>query len=223
MGPPPSYWACKRRIRILRKYQDLVRHQTRSQPDVRFADKLEDLIGPFKDPVERIHLLEREIARLSPIVFHLLDEVGIPTIATYTVNEMKPAATGSPFRMVPRKEDRNILVAYLQMDPSSVEGQNTFDLVMTTLEEGIGMYQSRERIAFREIFYPTVWLAYLIRLPITVLERAGLITDGKTGAVFIAIYAGIVKVLVLVILGLIAARLGFITWKDFFQYVFKHQ
>jgi hypothetical protein len=129
-----------------------------------------------------MHLLGREIARLSPIVFHFLDEVGISTIATYTINEMEPAATGSAFRMVRKKEDRNILVAYLGMDPSSVEGHNAFDLLMTTLEEGIGMYQSREKIAFREIFYPTVWLAYLIRLPVTVLERAGLITDGKTGA-----------------------------------------
>ncbi|MGD0456844.1 MAG: hypothetical protein ABSC21_03765, partial [Terriglobia bacterium] len=47
--PPFTYWLCKRRLSILRKYQDLIRHGARLMPDLQYAQPLEKLIGPSID------------------------------------------------------------------------------------------------------------------------------------------------------------------------------
>ena len=213
---PITYWSCKRRIQALRKYQDLVRHRERSPESLRFAQRLEDLIGPFKDQLERMHLLEQEIARLSPIVFHILQDVGVPTSVYRKVEEF-PA--GSAIESTQKEEKYDLIVGYLQVPVGSIEAQRNCDLLVTILEEGIGMYQSRKQIAWREIFYPTVWLAYIVRLPITILERAGvrpsdqMITD---------IYGKLLQAAMLVLIVLLGLKLGFtIPWERIITNILK--
>ncbi len=213
--PPRSYWACKRRIQILRKYQDLIRHRERRQPDIQFAEPLENLIGPFKDAIERMHFLDREIARLTPLVYHILNEVGISTAVSHKISEPQVSDLGITHNQ--KEEKYDIVGRYLDIRVGSLEGQYAFALLMRMVEEGIGMYQLRQEIAFREIFYPTVWLAYLVRLPLTVLERAGLISDETTA---VDIYAKILKLATAGLLALIALKFGVkIPWKELLPFL----
>lgn len=215
--PPVNYWSCKARIAALRKYQDLVRHRYRIRPDIGFAAKLEDLIGPFHDQMEATHLVDREIARLSAPVFHILNDVGISTVVTFSHPE--PRFNKGAVTSVIKKEDSDLIATLLENDTSSVRGQTAFRLLMTYLEEGIGMYELRLKIAFREIFYPTVWLAYVVRLPLTTLERAG-IQPSET--LVTRIYGTVIQVLMLIVIVLLSLKLGFtVPWEKIIDFVFK--
>jgi hypothetical protein len=45
------------------------------------------------------------------------------------------------------------------------------------LEEAIGIYEAIQRRERRQLFSPITWLAWLIRIPLAVLDRAGLLTE----------------------------------------------
>jgi hypothetical protein len=213
--PPLSYWGCKRRIQILRRYQDLVRHRERQPPDIQFAEPLENLIGPFKNAIERMHFLDQEIARLSLPVHHILNELGISTVVTRGIGKPQVGDAGIDH---PQEEEKYDIVGnYLDGRVGSLEGQYSFDLLMRMVEEGIGVYQLRQEMAFRELFYPTVWLAYLVRLPLNVFERAGLVPEDKT---VVDIYAKILILVTAVLLALIALKFGIqIPWKEILPFL----
>src|SRR5262249_16508300 len=89
--------------------------------------------------------------------------------------------------------------------------QDVFEVLMTLLERAIGVYQEWRDAAFRDLFNPLVWLAWFIRLPISVLERAGL-QDEATASRVVKGYGGIVRIAVLGVL----MRLGVpIPWDKF--------
>jgi hypothetical protein len=78
---PPGYRASGRGIERLEKFQDLVRHLDRFGADLNLARPISDLIpgAPIERSHDQVRLIEREINRLVPVVFHDLREVGIPT------------------------------------------------------------------------------------------------------------------------------------------------
>ncbi len=182
-------------------------------PFLQFAQPIEKLIPPFKDTFERQHYLDTEITRLTPIVSLFLREVGLFTTFYRTNIDSHGAPTST------KQESFDILIAYLHASPGSLDGQRMIRPLMTLLEEGIGTYLARQDNARREFFYPTVWLAYLIRLPITVLIRAGILPSGE----FVAnIYTKIIYYLIILGFALFAVRQGILTWKEAANYFFKH-
>ncbi len=129
----------------------------------------------------------------------------------------EPQVTDAGLTYAPKEEKYDIVADYLDIEVGSIEGQYTSDLLMRMLEEGIGAYQARQPVAFREIFYPTVWLAYLVRLPLSVFERAGLVSDEKTA---VDIYAKVLKVVTAALLLFILLKLGVkIPWNELLTFL----
>ena len=91
--------------------------------------------------------------------------------------------------------------------------QNYFDLLgmagplesigrlVSALDQGIGYYGDLKRTAFWRMFSPVTWLAWFVRLPLTVLERAGVASSNR-------IYGWFIQGLVALILALVAQKLG---------------
>jgi hypothetical protein len=78
------------------------------------------------------------------------------------------------------QEDRyDVVLDYFRL-PREPNGYKAYEAIMATLDQAIGVYEIRLSRAKREFFNPLVWTAHLIRLPITVVERAGLVGHEKT-------------------------------------------
>ena len=182
-------------------------------PFLQFAQPIEKLLPPFKDTFERQHYLDAEIARLTPIVSLMLREVGLSTIFTRSnVN-----SHGAP---IPTKQESfDIITGYLHAPFGSLDGQRIVGPLITLLEEGIGTYLARQENARRELFYPTVWLAYILRLPITVLIRAGILPSGE----FVTnIYGKLLQAGMFVLIVLLSIKLGItIPWERLVTYFLK--
>ena len=56
---------------------------------------------------------------------------------------------------------------------------SAFELLLGAIERGVGSYLYRRKVALREMFNPINWIAYMLRLPIVILERAGIETANK--------------------------------------------
>lgn len=211
--PPPSYWSCKNRLNILRRYQDIVRHKEGWAHDIEHACPLEELIPEAKSATDRFILFDREINRLTPLVHWALNEVGVLTGIVSIRREPSLGEHGVIEREVTEKHD--IILDYLDLGHQ----QRTYELLMRSLERGIGIYQSRMKIAYRELFNPIVWFAYLIRIPIAVMEHAGISPTERLVAGF---YSVVIRILMFLVLLFTAIKLGIsIPWADLANLISK--
>jgi len=179
-------------------------------PYIQFAQPIEKLIPACKDSFERQHYLEIEIARLTPIVGLILNQFGLSVMFNRTIRDSQ----GDP-----KQESFDILNQYLHVPLGSPDGQHLIDPLMTLLEKGIGVGMSRQERARYEFLYPTTWLAYLIRLPITVLVRAGILPSSELIG---SIYGKFIQILTLVLIVLLSIKLGIaIPWERIIGYILK--
>jgi len=202
----PGYFECKRIIARLRLFQDLARYREGFDHELQFARTLEELLPEGTSEAQRPFVIDRELNRLIPIIHRDLRRAEIPThMAEVTRKPTKFDKKGDVVETVTVKgSDYDIL--------ENFHGhQNVFEGLMTLLERAIGVYQEWRDAAFRDLFNPLVWLAWFIRLPIFVLERAGL-QDEATASRVIQGYGWIVRIAVLWVL----IRLGGpIPWDKF--------
>jgi hypothetical protein len=104
--------------------------------------------------------------------------------------------------------------------PRSGDGHGSYQAVIDILEEGIGAYKCWLKQAKLELFNPVIWAAYVIRIPITVMERAGFGANEKTQDMLIGWYARFMQVMMAIIIGLFMVRQGIkFPWKEIFNWV----
>ncbi len=85
---------------------------------------------------------------------------------------------------------------------------------MNVLEQGIGVYEARRARALREKFNPLVWMSGVVRAPVFVLDRAGLMETEEGPSIVLRGYFWFIRVLILAILALSATKLGLsIPWQ----------
>ena len=83
---------------------------------------------------------------------------------------------------------------------------------MQSLERGVGVYAELKKAALRRMFSPLTWIAALLRIPITVLERAGM-AEASSG--MLKAYAWILRITFLALVVFGAAKLGIsVPWKE---------
>jgi len=218
--PPPGFFSCKRRVEILKRYQNLIRHRERWAPEMEFTTPIEkDIpdIKPTTDPYHRMMLIEREISRLVVPVHHMLNQVGICTAVVRTpLDPLAPADDAKPSRSY------DIIADYFHLQSIGTGQQRNFELLMRMLEQGIGAYQMRQERAFRDLFNPLFWVAMVVRSPIWVLERAGVAHDEQMRTLIVGIYGRLIYSLIIILLGLAIVRQGILTWKDVVPLILKH-
>lgn len=100
--------------------------------------------------------------------------------------------------------------------------QQAYEFVMHVLDQGIGIHTLRLKLAKRELFNPVIWMAHLIRLPITIMERAGLASHSKGQEVLVSTYGWFMRIamgaLVLIIIGHYGAK---IPWSEILSRAIK--
>ncbi len=211
--PPISLSSCKRRIARLERYKYLVSHYTRLAPYVDGIPPLEQLVPEIRNPVDRVVMLPREISRLTPIVYWILEEVGVPT----RINCEEPDWDVGPAGRMEKKVTRQYDLVTDFLDHAG--DQDWFERLVRVLEEGIGVYLSRMEVAQRERYNPLVWIAWIVRTPITVMEYAGIIPDNHTVA---RIFAAVLQMLMFLILLFAAIRAGgTIPWGAVVRFMLK--
>ena len=196
----PNYFRCLNALKKIKKFQDLVRHLHRWAYDIKLAKPLEDLLPKDYQKGERHEILKREINKLVPLVSDALYYAKVNTGIESTQEQEDD-----------RKEYDLIHDIFdLPRGPSA----RTHELLMRSLERGIGVYEDRKRDALLEIFNPMFWIVWIIRLPIQILHLAG-IKDSQN--IFGKIYELLIKCIMAVLLALLCAKLGIsIPWSNLF-------
>jgi hypothetical protein len=206
MPAAPGYFATKRILKSIHRFQDLIRHRERWAADLEFACPLKDVVPANVPEVLRAQYLDGEILRMTQGVHHAVNFAGVPTGVYYGPRNEADRES--------RRERYDLILDYARL-PKQDDAYKTFQAVMGVLEQAIGVYDVRLNQAKREIFNPVAWAAHLIRLPITVMERAGLVGHEKTVDMVLGGYAKFMRVAMSVILILIALLLGVkIPWKE---------
>jgi hypothetical protein len=209
---PPGFFECRRAIEALTRFQNLARHYFPKQPDIQFAPPLEELLPAGTTQQQERWVLEQQINRLIPIVIIHLRRIGINS--TVTGDELQEKDyLGQEMEKVSRAYD--VVDNYLEMFDGR-HGLQAHLTLMGLLERALGLYESRKKRALLEMFNPLNWIAELIRMPITVLERAGG-QEASTG--ILKVYYWIFRIAFLSLVIFVAAKLGIsIPWKLFFEH-----
>jgi hypothetical protein len=236
-----GYFDCKKRIKRLRRFQNLVRHREKWAHQIDLAPPLKDLIPElYRDvpPEERSGLMpnltqdqiravrepiliDQEINKLIPMVRAYLNVVGISTRFEFRHREQEfDAAQG---RAVPREivTQFDIVGDYFRL-PHDGSGR-TFEDLFGVVEQAIGIYEARQHVAKVELFNPLVWLAKILSAPLYILERAGFDQSPEAiqSGVF-QVYAWFIRVLVAAVLVLVAVRLGIsVPWGQIWTFVLR--
>lgn len=129
---------------------------------------IEELL-PGVEENDRRRVIDREINRLIPLVDAALHRVSIET---------RVALADFEFDLEAGKQKKvnhwyELIEHYFQLPRDGRKAQDFFQLLMETLERGIGALEEARRMAVRRAFSPITWLAWIVEIPIIVLARAG--------------------------------------------------
>jgi hypothetical protein len=204
--PWPGYWKTRARLAAIIRFKNLIVHRERRAGSLDEACPIEELF-PNPPPVgmARTRLIDREIKRAQQEVWWELTFAGIPTVVAqreYDEGEHKGVLT---------KYD--VILDYFRLP--LLQDARAFDLVLDTLEQGIGAYERRLKRAKRELYSPVAWVAHLIRLPISVMERAGFAGHEKTQELILSGYARFMRIMMGIIVVLSTLLLGIkVPWRE---------
>jgi hypothetical protein len=203
---PPGYFACRRVIARLKRFQDLIRHNQRWGHQVQFARRLDELIPKDTELAKVPWVIESEINKLMPIISWDLRRVGIPTGVRWEDrdDEFEMIGTSPKFKKVRCNAD--LISDYFEL-PREGSNARFFDMVIAAVDRGIGAYEMLQRHALRRKYNPLDWIAFLLALPILVLERAGIASE-ETDSKLVTGYAWIIRILIAILLGLTVTKLG---------------
>jgi hypothetical protein len=205
----PSYFRCRRVLEDLHLFQDLVRHHWRMPDHLTAARPLRDLLPPGTREDQHQLMMEQRINRLIPLVTEDMSVAGMKNEIIYEHSEPKRVA--GHFEYNEKEEVFDVIEDYFDLP----HRRDSFDAVMASVERTIGIYEDAKKTALLRTFNPLNWLAILIRLPLTIMERAGLAEDPQTHSKVASVYTWILKITMLILLLLLASKLGLsIKWSD---------
>ncbi len=151
-------------------------------------------IGSTRKPItEMEHLLNKLV---SPVARDM-DMVGVRHGVT-----VSGGGTGKPDRKV-----QYDLLADFTTFPDDYR-QERLEALTHRLEMAIGAYEERKRDAIRDWFNPLFWIAAVIRIPVSILEFAGLISTYEENSAIIKFYGWAVRIAFLSVLVFLAAFLA---------------
>jgi len=202
----------KRHLNRIIRFKNLIIHREQWGPEIESAPTLDELFpgeNLQRGTMDAVRRIEQEIREMKLIISYNLRHCGVGTRMTVT--------TGG------ETNEYDLLVDYFRMaNDNELDRRQRFEEVMELLDAGIGAHKNRLPRAKIEMFSPITWIAYMIRLPITVLERAGLASHPKSQEKFLNAYAWVVQFAMLALILVVAGHYGAkIPWSDIFSYVIK--
>jgi hypothetical protein len=161
----PGYFATKRGLARLHYFQEFIRRLERVHHNLDLASAIEQVVIEFVSPGDNRNYIDQEIPRLMRLVQRDLKVAGVIT-KRYRLD-------WHYVRKITIRTDFDIIMDYFCL-PYNEHSRSAFYSIMLTLDQGIGIYESRLKLAKLEIFNPRMWMVYLTRLPIMIIEGAGL-------------------------------------------------
>jgi hypothetical protein len=188
----PGYWQTRRILARIRRFRDLAIDCDR------WASLLvppsQKPIGPTRKPITAV---EQQLNKLVLSVARDMDMVGVRHGMTVSVG-----GVGKPDGKV-----QYDLLADFTIFPENYH-QQRLEVLMHRLEMVIGAYEERKQNAIRDWFNPLFWLAAVIRIPVSILEFAGLISTYEEHSALIKFYGWAVRIAFLSVLVFLAAFLA---------------
>ncbi|MBM4035673.1 MAG: hypothetical protein FJ291_28370 [Planctomycetes bacterium] len=195
----------------------LARHHQRWAHQLKFARPIEQLLPGETPEIDRPEVLKREILRLTPSVKRDLARAMVSS--TFAMTRDEPKFDSEKCRTVLKETTRtfDVVGEYSLLNPTDPwdrDRQQYFELLMGSLEQGIGFFTEARRAARLRKFNPVCWLAFVLRFPILVLEKAGLQSE-ETESGVLKTYGWLVRLVMVILLASIAAKLGVsIPWQE---------
>lgn len=198
----PGYWQCGRRIAVLHRFRGLLIHHQRWGMYIDSAPPLETLIKEDITGVNGVQALDREINKMILPVKDILFRLGVSTRVSRSEDEIRYKEGELVEETVRREWD--LIDDYFDLPPS---GGHTFELLIHSVDRGIGGLEFMRETAFRRMFNPLAWMAWVVRLPIAILQSAGVAMDDAS-AKGVAAIGWIMRVGMLLLIAFTAAKLG---------------
>jgi hypothetical protein len=211
----PGYFRCRRAIDRLERFKDLVRHHQRWAHQIEFARPLSQLIPPVKEQHHEHTIIEVELNKMIPLVSRDLDLVGIQTRVSWNTSDPEFDYDNSREKYVNHEHHRDLIDGYFEMqrEEPRMRGQ-AFDLVLQKADRGIGVYEHLKSAAIHRTFNQIWWLAYLVSIPVRVLDHAGL-GGAQADSKLVSAYGWTLRIVFLLILAFGATKLGItIPWRE---------
>ncbi len=217
--PPPGYWRTKFKLERMVRFKNLIIHRERWAGDIDMASPIaelfpgESLASNSSVTVQRIN---QEIKQMMWMVNWDLNYIGVATRVNYKERDPVDGEVINKY---------DLILDYYRL-PRNGNPHIAYQAVIDVLEQGIGLYKGRLKQAKQELFNPINWAAYVIRIPITVMERAGFGASEKSQDMLIGWYARFMQILMGLIFSFIAIREGIkVQWKeivtDMWKWLFK--
>lgn len=205
---PPGYLECKGIIKRLEIFKNLVLHYCPlADYDKYYTTPLKKLIsGDFSEEMIFSKIKER-ISRLIPLVSDDL---------FYGKINVNILSTRSKLGKKVVKVFDIISDIYKYLNGAS---SRSYDVVTDTLNQGIGYYENAKRRAFWELFNPISWIAFILRIPLLVIQKTvGEFSDEEVASKFLKFYVWLLRIIILAVLAFLAAKLGIsIPWHILFK------
>lgn len=188
----PGYWRTRRILARIRQFRDLAIDCDRWA--TLLVPSSEKPIGPTRKPITE---MEHQLNKLVLPVARDMDMVGVRHGMTVSGGGM-----GKPDRKV-----QYDLLADFTIFPDDYREQR-LEALMHRLEMAIGAYEEHQRNAIRDWFNPLFWIAAVIRIPVSILEFAGLISTEEENSAVVKFYGCAVRIAFLSVLVFLAAFLA---------------
>jgi hypothetical protein len=211
--PWPGYMRTRLKLNRMRRLQDLIRHKERWGGDLDLAQPLEKLLPEIPEDKRYLHI-ELEINKCLPMVYFDLNHLlGIRTGVVYEEQ--------IGLRDEPERNRYDLILDYHRL-PRRGDGHVAFASVMRVLDQGVGVLESRKKQAFYELFNPVIWASRVVRIPITIMERAGFGGHEKTQELMVGGYATFMKIAMSLIVALVILLLGVkVPWDEIFTWILR--
>jgi hypothetical protein len=207
----PSFIHCRRALNRVKRFQDLIRHKERRAGDFDMARPIEELI-PDYDLNRGTQMIDLEIGKLQQLVQWDMRYIAV-TNTSYLIND--PEHIG-PEPDEPRRFD--LVMDYFRLPRPMAREHAAYIAVMRMCNNAVGVLEARKRQTFWQLFNPIHWVAWLIRLPITILENAGFGGHTESQRMVLKIYKIAVSIAMLALLVFGALKAGIeVPWKELWK------
>lgn len=202
---PLGYFASRTILRELRDFRDLALYYI---PFAGYSERasrpLEEIISEDIKSARIDHdVIKQKIDESIPIIKRHLSYAGIQT--RIISQEREPGG----LNMIEKEYD---LISDLFQLPVRSRA-NMYDMLISTIDRGIGFYKRRKRYAFRQLYNPIFWAAYVFRIPLLIIHMMGLVSTEEAASRMLKVYIWLFRIVFFVILVVIATKLGIsINW-----------
>lgn len=195
--------------RLLSYYKDLVLLQSYTffsdmEERGRLSEKYKNLFN-VDEINPRFNIVNKEINRVTARVHGTLRRVNAPTRWSSTTKELEYDFEKRHNVTTKNKHSFDVIIDRQYPQYTKHRGFDDLGLTIPMLEQSIGLYKAIWHRYWMRLLNPIWWIAFVARLPISLMEYMGINTETESINRFIY---WLVQALMVLILSIVALKLG---------------